>query len=191
MVAELSGLLLCANLQTPSGNDVLTGKQPRLWFPISPSPLEVRHKAPGRAEAPGEHSMPLTPEVWGFPTPEPTSVGSSALVDFSFQEFAQLPFHPRQFSYMFPPPLHLRPAFPQVNPKLLKEMCSCPERSLHLLTQNAQLQELKQPFTAHLPSPHHTGFYYSPSCLPQSSLPPDGREPDYVIVPSMVTASYL
>lgn len=186
----MSGLLLCSNLQT-SGNDVLTDKQSRVWFPTSPTPLEVRHKVPGTAEAPGEHSMLLTPVVWGFPAPEPTSVGSSALVDFSFQEFAQLPFHPKQFSYIFPPPLHLRPPFPQVNPKLLQEMSSCPEMSLHIVTQDAQLQELKRPFPAHLPSPHHTGFYYSPSCLPQSSLPPDGREPVYVIVPSMETASYL
>lgn len=158
MIAELSGLLLCTNLQIPSGNDVLTEEQPRLWFPISPSLLEVRHKAPERAEAPGEHSMLLTPAVWGFPTPEPTSVSSSALMDFSFQEFAQLPFRPRQFSYIFPPPLHLRPPFPQVNPKLLQEMCSCPERSLHLLTQDAQLQELKQPFPTHLPSPTTQDF---------------------------------
>lgn len=89
MVAELSGLLLCSNLHTPV-NDVLTGKQPGLWFPTSPSPLEVRHKAPGRAEAPGDHSTLLTPAVWEFPAPEPTSVGSSALMDFSFQEFLNL-----------------------------------------------------------------------------------------------------
>lgn len=138
MVEELSGLLLCSNLQTPS-NDVLTEKQPGLQFSTSPLPLEVRHKALGRAEAPGEHSMLLTPAVWGFPAPESPSVGSSTLVDFSFQEFAQLPFDPRQVSYIFPPPLHLRPPFPQVNPKLLQEMRSCPERSLHLLTQDAPL----------------------------------------------------
>lgn len=157
MVAELRDILLCTNLQ-PSGNDVLTGKQPRLWVPTSLSSLQVRNKALGSAETPGEYSMLLTPAVWGFPAPEPTSVGSSALVDFSFQEFAQLLFYPRQFSFIFPLPLHLRPPFPQVNPKLPQEMRSCPERSLHLLTQDAQLQELKQPFPAHLLPPTTQDF---------------------------------
>lgn len=120
LVAELSGLL-CSSLQV-SRNDVLAESRPP---PPHPPCNRAKWPKPRKApEAPGEHTVLLTPATQDFPHQKHHHWAHQPLWISLFRNLLSCLLTTVK---RLTPSLHLWPSFPGMNPKTLHQTCSHPE----------------------------------------------------------------